>query len=63
MEPNSFETIIFLKRWFGKMKIYLTRHGQTEWNLENRMQGWKDSTLTPKGMNDAISLGNSHLNR
>ncbi|WP_255266989.1 histidine phosphatase family protein [Bacillus cereus] len=44
------------------MRIYLTRHGQTEWNIENRMQGWKDSALTPEGINNAISLGNSLKN-
>ncbi|MCP1123765.1 histidine phosphatase family protein [Bacillus sp. 3103sda1] len=41
------------------MKIYLTRHGQTEWNVENRMQGWKDSKLTNEGINNAISLSKS----
>jgi broad specificity phosphatase PhoE len=27
-------------------KLYLIRHGETEWNLEKRMQGHKDSPLT-----------------
>ncbi len=40
------------------MKIYLTRHGQTQWNIENRLQGWKDSPLTEKGIVDAKLLGN-----
>lgn len=39
------------------MKIYLTRHGQTEWNLEKRLQGWKDSNLTSKGREGAELLG------
>ncbi|MGM0411415.1 MAG: histidine phosphatase family protein [Bacillota bacterium] len=34
-------------------KIYLTRHGETEWNLENRMQGWKESQLTKSGERQA----------
>lgn len=38
-------------------KLYLTRHGQTEWNLEGRMQGSKDSPLTELGKNQAIQLG------
>ncbi|WP_371321658.1 histidine phosphatase family protein [Robertmurraya korlensis] len=24
-------------------KIYLTRHGETEWNKSGRLQGWCDS--------------------
>lgn len=42
------------------MRLYLTRHGQTEWNLERRMQGWKDSPLTELGINNAKALG-KHL--
>lgn len=38
------------------MKIYLVRHGQTEWNLETRMQGALDSPLTPRGRKDAEKL-------
>ena len=38
------------------LHIYLTRHGETEWNIENRLQGWKDSNLTSKGIKDAESL-------
>lgn len=33
--------------------LYILRHGQTEWNAENRMQGWLNSPLTPKGHDDA----------
>ncbi|MFX3659131.1 MAG: phosphoglycerate mutase family protein [Ectobacillus sp.] len=28
------------------LKIYMTRHGQTEWNVQGGIQGWKDSALT-----------------
>lgn len=38
-------------------KIYLMRHGQTEWNVEHRMQGQLDSQLTPKGEAQAILMG------
>lgn len=31
-------------------KIYLTRHGETEWNRQHRFQGNKDSNLTKKGI-------------
>lgn len=41
------------------MKIYLTRHGQTQWNEEGRMQGWKNSDLTLDGIEKAKKLGAS----
>lgn len=34
-------------------KVYLTRHGQTIWNLENRIQGWKDAPLSELGIKQA----------
>jgi broad specificity phosphatase PhoE len=37
----------------GSTKIYLTRHGETEWNLVHRMQGSEDSPLTPRGLRQA----------
>jgi phosphoserine phosphatase len=33
--------------------IYITRHGQTEWNVQKRMQGHQDSELTPLGVQQA----------
>ena len=39
------------------MTIYLTRHGQTEWNLAGRMQGRKNSSLTSLGEQQAEWLG------
>ena len=36
--------------------IYLTRHGQTEWNLEGRMQGRMESALTPLGVRQAGAM-------
>nr|WP_300004400.1 histidine phosphatase family protein [Tissierella sp.] len=38
------------------MKLYITRHGQTKWNIETRLQGWNDSDLTQKGKQDASAL-------
>lgn len=38
-------------------KLYITRHGQTEWNLEGRIQGQKDSNLTELGEKQATWLG------
>ncbi|KYD31232.1 histidine phosphatase family protein [Geobacillus sp. FSL W8-0032] len=37
--------------------LYLTRHGETKWNVEKRMQGRQDSPLTEKGRQDAMRLG------
>lgn len=39
------------------LKLYITRHGETEWNVEGRMQGWKNSNLTAKGIKNAEALG------
>lgn len=33
--------------------LYITRHGETEWNTEGRMQGWNDSPLTNLGISQA----------
>ena len=41
------------------MKIYITRHGETKWNIQGRMQGWKNSDLTEKGIENAKKLGKS----
>ncbi|GBG95035.1 phosphoglycerate mutase [Ligilactobacillus salitolerans] len=37
--------------------VYLVRHGQTFFNMYNRMQGWCDSPLTAKGLADAHLAG------
>lgn len=42
--------------------ILLVRHGQTEWNLVGRYQGWGDSPLTPLGIAQAEAVGR-HLRR
>ncbi len=38
-------------------KIYALRHGQTEWNLQRRIQGHLDSELTELGEKQARALG------
>ena len=38
-------------------KLVLLRHGQSQWNLENRFTGWKDVPLTKKGINEANNAG------
>jgi broad specificity phosphatase PhoE len=37
--------------------IFLVRHGQTEWNLRRRYQGWGDSPLTATGLAQAEAIG------
>ena len=41
------------------MRIYLVRHGQTLFNLSNRIQGWCDSPLTQLGIQQAQAVGNA----
>ena len=35
------------------MKVYFLRHGETQYNLEMRMQGWIDIPLNEKGISQA----------
>ena len=39
------------------IKLVLVRHGQSEWNLENRFTGWTDVGLSEKGIQEAIEAG------
>ena len=39
--------------------IFLARHGETEWNLQQRLQGHKDSPLTPNGIQQAQEIKNA----
>ncbi|WP_151735687.1 histidine phosphatase family protein ['Paenibacillus yunnanensis' Narsing Rao et al. 2020] len=41
----------------GTTTLYITRHGQTEWNVQQRMQGQMDSPLTELGVRQAEWLG------
>ena len=38
-------------------KLILIRHGQSQWNLENRFTGWTDVPLTPLGEDEALRAG------
>ena len=38
-------------------KLILVRHGQSQWNLENRFTGWWDVGLTEKGVAEARAAG------
>ena len=39
------------------IKLTLLRHGQSQWNLENRFTGWTDVDLTKKGRIEAREAG------
>lgn len=38
-------------------KLILVRHGQSQWNLENRFTGWWDVDLTAQGVAEATAAG------
>lgn len=38
-------------------KLVLVRHGQSQWNLENRFTGWVDVPITEKGAQEAVAAG------
>jgi 2,3-bisphosphoglycerate-dependent phosphoglycerate mutase len=38
-------------------RLILVRHGQSQWNLENRFTGWWDVDLTEKGVAEAREAG------
>ena len=44
------------------MKLYITRHGKTKWNIESRFQGVKDSPLVESGIRDANDLHDYLIN-
>ncbi len=39
------------------MKLVLLRHGESQWNLENKFTGWTDVDLTAKGEAEAKKAG------
>ena len=38
-------------------KLVLIRHGESQWNKENRFTGWHDVGLSEKGVQEAIEAG------
>jgi 2,3-bisphosphoglycerate-dependent phosphoglycerate mutase len=42
-------------------KLVLIRHGESQWNLENRFTGWTDVDLTENGLKEARRAGRQLL--
>ncbi|MDH4468780.1 MAG: 2,3-bisphosphoglycerate-dependent phosphoglycerate mutase [Bacteriovoracaceae bacterium] len=42
-------------------KIYLIRHGQSEWNAKDLFTGWVDVPLSSKGIEEAMAAGQLFL--
>jgi len=40
----------------GSLRLYIARHGQTDWNLEHRLQGLTDRPLDDTGRRQAAGL-------
>ena len=38
-------------------RLILLRHGESQWNLENRFTGWVDVPLSPQGIQEAKNAG------
>ena len=38
-------------------QLILIRHGESQWNLENKFTGWVDVELSPKGIQEAKNAG------
>jgi 2,3-bisphosphoglycerate-dependent phosphoglycerate mutase len=38
-------------------RLVLLRHGESQWNLENRFTGWVDVPLSPRGIEEAKNAG------
>lgn len=43
-------------------KLVVVRHGQSQWNLENRFTGWIDIDLSTKGIEEAHNAGKKLVN-
>ena len=38
-------------------RLVLIRHGESQWNMENRFTGWTDIPLSEKGIAEAKKAG------
>ena len=54
---GDFPQEALVKEVFPVVTFYLVRHGETQYNVEEKMQGWCDSPLTDNGVAMAKQLG------
>ena len=59
LDINEGSTVTLLDHRLAKAahKVYFTRHGETVWNVENKICGMTDSPLTERGRAQARALG------
>jgi len=50
-------TAKFIERTMSTYKIVMIRHGESEWNQQNKFCGWFDANLSPKGVEEATAGG------
>ena len=43
----------------GGLRLYVARHGETDWNVQHRLQGWTDRPLDETGRTQAAALAES----
>jgi len=43
----------------GPLRLYIARHGETDWNAAHRLQGWTDRPLNELGKKQAVDLAES----
>ena len=43
----------------GSLRLYIARHGETDWNALHRLQGWTDRPLNETGRRQAVELGDT----
>jgi broad specificity phosphatase PhoE len=43
----------------ASLRLYIARHGETDWNLQHRLQGWTDIPLDETGRKQAVALAES----
>ncbi len=55
-------TEVFRYNGQGMITIYFTRHGETDWNIERKIQGHVEVDLNEKGKAQAKALHNKLLN-
>lgn len=47
----------FVKTQSAASRLVMLRHGESQWNQENRFTGWVDVTLSEKGRAEALEAG------